>query len=467
MEPSEALDRAIEAYHYDRALRALGRDTDAGPSARHAAGRGVDAESWLLSVGARDALGELRDRPSSLGSLHRAVSEHRSRIAFRRRVRPCAQAMARVLSGQVRVGEDVVGFPSALSRVALGPDSELLGLVRGIDAALEEVVRAYERLADAPPDEQLSAPAPESILERATAFLEATDDLAEEVEAYMLLRERSWFGMLRAFATNEAGSPFHPDGRWRRVAERVSGLGFARELQGRVRVERAQSWDPRPSLSVLRAPLDLRILPSSLELGLPSEVFALEALGRALSHALITPALPAALRRPAYDVAALGVGSLFAQILSEARPLAQLDRAYRERANRTAGALWIVYGRWLAASALASPFLIGGDAGGAGVSRARDRISELFGVDAGRAWPLIASLQGDTPYRFDAYLLGLEAWTSLRESYNEDWYRNPRASEAIRALSSRGAAGTPAELRAELQTEDRSALARTFELFPT
>jgi hypothetical protein len=60
-----------------------------------------------------------------------------------------------------------------------------------------------------------------------------------------------------------------------------------------------------------------------------------------------------------------------------------------------------------------------------------------LGVSLRPEWAgALVRLHVDTPHRFAGLLLGAERARVLRETYDSDWFRNPRAIEELRAEAS-------------------------------
>ncbi|MDH5491302.1 MAG: hypothetical protein OEY14_05060 [Myxococcales bacterium] len=307
------------------------------------------------------------------------------------------------------------------------------------------------------------APRPEAL---ASALLEATEALLPEVRRWLEPADSSLRALLQALRFGGLDGIHAPEGRWRRLAGHLGALGFERELGERVRIERSHAGvDPRPWLLPISPPWQLSIVPSAFELGLSSELLGAQALGRALALCLASPGLPPALRRPGRGLFARALGDLLAQTPLEPRPLAALDAAMRERVRRGFGALWILETRVLAAAALA-------DASGLEGFPFLERLAEALGAALGVEIPLplaapLALSRGEAPDRLRSRHASLLAWAALRDRYDEDWYRNPRSAEVIRAACGRGEAMLPERFVEELGADPGSAPARLLELFPT
>ncbi|MBX3247068.1 MAG: hypothetical protein KF901_07800, partial [Myxococcales bacterium] len=91
--------------------------------------------------------------------------------------------------------------------------------------------------------------------------------------------------------------------------------------------------------------------------------------------------------------------------------------------------------------------------------------SRAFGVPVprrlARLWLWAPSSSGA---RFRAHLGALRVWVGLRERFDADWYRNPRAAEALRAAAEPGGRASVEGWADELGAGTDEALARAAEL---
>jgi hypothetical protein len=204
-------------------------------------------------------------------------------------------------------------------------------------------------------------------------------------------------------------------------------------------------------------PLQLPPLPAAR--GASSFARALVAFGFAVRVAASPSDMPFALARDPAFVSAHRLGFVFGTLA--------LDAHWQERTlcigRRVAAAQSIALSRsaLLEARLLAARLLLGDEAAFAPLERFNELGVRLFGreLDARLrgAWPLARE---DEPARFLALLEGLPLAESLREQFDVDWYRNPRAWVHLRALAA-GPAREPAEASALPHQVDR--LARAFE----
>lgn len=277
-------------------------------------------------------------------------------------------------------------------------------------AANEAAARRVEvarRLGLSNPWELLGAGEPRSLRAAAWQLLDATEDLA------LAVRKEA----LRA--------PVHAAEVIHLAVGREAGHGWPARL--------APRWIEEvfgPGLSGLR--IDLPPLPEAL--GAASFARALGALGFAVRIAAAPAGAPFSIAREPGSRAAHRLAAVFAGLAADAEWQARALGVGRRTALRQA--------RVLARTALidsrlaAARLLLGDDASPA----PRDLFDELgprlFGsaLDARLrgAWP---GVRLDEPARFLARIESRARGRALREGFDVDWYRNPRAWSHIRAAS--------------------------------
>jgi hypothetical protein len=204
-------------------------------------------------------------------------------------------------------------------------------------------------------------------------------------------------------------------------------------------------------------PLELPVLPAPL--GAASFARALSAFGVALRSASVPSSTPFTLAREPAFPGAHRLGFVFAALAA--------DVQWQERALRVGRRIALAQSRILARSALldtrlhAMRLLLGDETKFA----PRDRFAELgvrvFGreLDAGwcGAWP---GARDDEPARFVALLQARGLADHLRDRFDSDWYRNPRAWTHLRSA---GADPAYEPVDASALTGQVDALARAFE----
>jgi hypothetical protein len=253
---------------------------------------------------------------------------------------------------------------------------------------------------------------------------------------------------------------------WRPVW-RAQGEGAAATLHHAVAREAGEGWPVRLTARWLaevfpshatRAVADVAMpfLPATH--GAASFARALGTFGRAVRLARGS-ALPFAIAREPGFVAAHRLGFVFAALATDAewhtRTLGLGRRAAASQARiMTRSAL-------LEARLHAARILLGDETSYAPRDAFDEIGARLFGAPLDErlcgAWP---AARVDEPARFVALLQALGASTALREQFDVDWFRNPRAWELLRALG-----GAPARepLEAAALGGQANALASAFE----
>ena len=164
---------------------------------------------------------------------------------------------------------------------------------------------------------------------------------------------------------------------------------------------------------------------------------ALVAFGEAFGAAAGPSGAPFAIHRPALDLRPARIGALLGALVGEvtfARRAMELGPgAARDHARKIARA-HLASLRLRAAAVRTRASLL----------PVRDDLDERFREETARAWgePLPAELAGVTPRitegssaRFAATLLAALDRRRLIEELDEDWYRNPRSADALRAIA--------------------------------
>jgi hypothetical protein len=252
---------------------------------------------------------------------------------------------------------------------------------------------------------------------------------------------------------------------WRPVW-RAHGEGAAATLHEAVARGAGEGWPPRltsrwiaevfPPQATRAGAVSLEALPAAL--GAASFARALGAFGRAVQLSG-GPAAPFALACSPAPVAAHRLGFVFAGLVTDAE--------WHVRALGVGRRTAMAQARVLARSALlearlhAARILLGDEAAFAPAEVFDELGLRLFGAPLdGRlrgAWP---GPRHDEPARLVALLQALETSQALRERFDADWYRNPRAWGQLRAL---GAAPAREGVEADALIGRASALARAFE----
>jgi len=291
----------------------------------------------------------------------------------------------------------------------------------------DEHAGAYPPHADST-DADLAAEAERLLAATEDAFQEARERV--RIEARPVRPER-W---VRALRSPEGDAIFSREGRLRRLAGFFPSV--ARELASRVRAVSSRiTLGPRPRVLVPRAPDDVRFVVPSLELGLASELFFVEALGRAVAAALVSPALPPALRYPTVGSVGRALGLVAAR--------AVVEPAYARRDERLRGlvfeplrargeAMRLLSQRLAAVATLAERRRLGAEA-------CRDLAASHLGIALSRGEAILTMRSPSfAEARLRAHLAAERLYPAFVERYDEDFLWNPRFEEPLRAAAERG-----------------------------
>jgi hypothetical protein len=254
---------------------------------------------------------------------------------------------------------------------------------------------------------------------------------------------------------------------WRAEQKAALGEGWdaAATIHGAVARDASEGWPGRLSAGWLEGvfgpgarglPIRLDALPRPV--GAASFARALCSFGFAVRIAMAPASVPFALSREPAFVSAYRLGFVFGSLASDS----QLHLRVLQLGRRQAAA----QARTLARTALfearlhAARILLGDDAAPPSSDLFTELTERLFGLPLdGRfcgAWPVA---RFDEPARLVALLQALGAREQLRERFDVDWFRNPRAWTHLR--ESAGAAREPVDERAF--STAALALARAFE----
>jgi len=269
--------------------------------------------------------------------------------------------------------------------------------------------------------------------EKARAFLEAT--------AGMVPRADTLGARLTAWRAGPLDGLVPRRSRPRRVAaDLATPQGFDRVLSEAVRFASEAGpapFDPRCRVLGEDVPGRVHVVASARELGVGSELLLAEALGRALALATTSPGVPAALAHPVAGTVGRALGAAAAQLVADRAHLRRvrgLDEASAEALARAAAG-WLL----LAARGWAAATLLRGFPRAERPEVAGGLASEAWGVPVpdGLARVLLAAPAGPAA-RFRGLVGGLSVAWALREHLDEDWARNPRTADVLRAATSRG-----------------------------
>lgn len=306
-----------------------------------------------------------------------------------------------------------------------GMDAPLRDLARRADEAGRrrneavgrwvEPLTAYGRHPDAGPE-------PTARQQSATEFLRATRDARDHARE-ILGAPKDHRALFAALADRAAGKRVWS--QHRRIADVVEALGLGPGLSANVRVEpgprgfRPRLIQHRPRRFVLGTP--------GTDLGLVSWMLLGQSVGRAAAVANVSM-LPPAFSWQATASVPRTFGRMVASVVVTPEVLARavgLGQAEASEHARRATAWALLESRMAAAVAM------GGDL--------PTRLEEAFGVSVPAS---LARLLLGTPsgggVRARAAMMAPLIGLALRDRYDEDWWRNPRAAEPVRAACALG-----------------------------
>lgn len=293
------------------------------------------------------------------------------------------------------------------------------------------------------------------------AWLSATDDATHEA----LARTAHALGFAatrgnaaeklailpRALRASALDALFAPAGRVDRLARLLAPIGTDATVAARLRLETSGEATIRSELVLVDPPTRIAVGLPAIEIGLATELVTLDALGRGLAHALVTPALGAEHRvLPASEVPP-AMGALLALLPTDARYLRRalgLD-ARAEGAVRPAATYVALCRARLELARLHARrehLLADGDTAHALASRAIACPSDLpIGA-------LLASPETTPTLLATAHAAAAAPaiFLALRERHDEDFFRNPRTRDTLAGAAARGARLSRAEWLSEL-----------------
>jgi len=448
-----------------------------------------------LAFPSRDAVGLLAEAAPDLEpGEHEASAAHLARAEAERTLEGPREALEGELSRRHGFGRETRSWRALLAGLWQGELGErghatLLAAEEAAERAdrlWRDARRASDRraqrwLAEAGVGSHADAgPDAEARRASATRWLDATDDVLRGI-----LDERGAHdavSLLAALRRPELDVFVSSKTRWRRFGEALLPFGYEAVLDRVVRVDAPHRAPfPAPRLVVRTVGRDAKLLPPRLDHGVLGEVLAMEVAGRAVALSLGSPGLPPALARPAVATVARGYGQLFAQLACE--PATWRARAIEPRhadtLARHAALVTLVLSRVLAVGTLVRG-LHDTSAAGSGLLLVDvaptltvdvdERVTEL--VERALGVPLSTRLAralvwspASSGARFRALVGAFAAWGALRDRFDEDWYRNPRAEQTLRAAFERGGRLSIEAWCAELGATEEHALARAHELF--
>ncbi|MCA9614171.1 MAG: hypothetical protein KC586_15555 [Myxococcales bacterium] len=443
----------------------------------------------------RDVGELLLDAASDLeGHEASACAAHLARAVAERVLEDARDDLEDALSRRHAFGRETFAWRALLAGVWQGaPGERGRGLVeaaeRGAEAA-DALWRDARRRSDrdagrllrelAFPPHADAGPDAEARRALASRVLDATDDALraglEDADAHELA------GLASALRRVELDPFVSPKTRFRRFGLRMTPLGYERVLDRTLRVDAGHRapW-PAPRLAVRRAGQDLRLLPPRLDHGVLGEVAAAEVVGRAVALSFVSPGLPPALARPAVGSVARAFGAAFALQLGEEEEWRRqgLEPSHAEKVARHARFVWLLQLRLAAVGTLVRGLhdapekptgLLLADVAPTPTIDVDERVAELVERAVGVATPVrlaraLAWNPAGAGARLRAGVGSLAIWVAMRERHDEDWYRNPRVEEGLRAAFERGGTFGVEGWCEELGATEDDAFARLRERF--
>jgi hypothetical protein len=287
-------------------------------------------------------------------------------------------------------------------------------------------------------------PAVEAMAVDAEGWLDATEDATREA----LERAAHALGapkdadprLLHVLRAAPLDALFPGAGRVARLARALAPLGTDARAGARIRFEERHEPSLRPALALVEPPRRVVVGLPVIELGLASELTALEALGQGLGASLVSPALGVEHRTLAHAEVPIALGELGALLFTEAGFVTR-QLGLDGRTARTVQAVGthraLVRGR-LALARWACR------ARGAAVTSAEAHALAARALGSRAEWPAgpllfstAASPELESAAR--AAMLAASLTAALRERHDEDYFRNPRAAETLAGASARGA----------------------------
>jgi hypothetical protein len=258
---------------------------------------------------------------------------------------------------------------------------------------------------------------------------DAWSEIADRVAHASSVSIESWSDLLLVLR----GSHGPARDRFSRLASLLGPLGVVTVLGKRARVHApAPSARLRSSVIAIEPPRDVRIVPTSNELGPASERDALIAIGRATAIAWTHPSLSPLAARPLSGTVGRALGALFAHLLGAP--------SFVKLAPREARELWLALElfelRTHAAIVLAQQALDRSDFADA----AREELRGAWAVDVSPCVAGCVCVPRSSEPLADVRALRWAApfFLALRDRYDDDFWRNPRAAEPLRAACERG-----------------------------
>ena len=474
MSSASDLRQAISAFRREQATQYLGQLSGRAPA--------EPARAWqfLCSPRARDSLAELGGEGHVDPDEYAAMCTHVARAVAERAYAPARRAELELamrpvaVEGDERpVGKVIASWlsqtqPAARARIERELDGLLGSHAEQLTSALQDVAgAATELLSQLRPERGVDAGPADGSVEQAERWLNASADLARE--SWNLESKRSGglrgVDVLWALGGRFGGRSFPGEGRFRLQGEDLAAWGLRPLLAAHVRVTGShRSLWPSPHVIVRHAPDRIYLAPAPLELGLCSELAAADAVGRACAHAHASPALSAPVRHASVASTGRAFGALCMLRYAEPEFLVRsrgLSLREASEVARTTVAFFLVESRLAAAAVLARAKAYG--SGGVELRQALAERALLGPVSPGFAGVLLVRLAPGAPLRAKSLSPGL-VW-GLRERYDADWYRNPRAGACLEGFLVQAGAESAEAMAQELAADMEPGIAKLSELF--
>ncbi len=280
---------------------------------------------------------------------------------------------------------------------------------------------------------------PEALSESARRFLDETEEAVAVWGRRSVGCAPSLAAVVRAASDPSDEEVWgRASARWERAASPWRALGFGSRLEERVRVAPPHRGASPAALVARRVPSDLWVSMASWARGLVAERAAWRAVAEALVVAGVDPALPVELRRSWPASVRGAVGMLAAGWTKDRRFLDRLGLggASRERVAQRAAWLELLELRLAAAASVSPPRLSSDEER---LAWGAEQASEALGFSVGPMLAMACLPQAPVArrrWRLGRATLALQ-WR-LRERFDEDWWRNPRFAEPLRAAAHPG-----------------------------
>ncbi|QQR89222.1 MAG: hypothetical protein IPJ88_13550 [Myxococcales bacterium] len=289
----------------------------------------------------------------------------------------------------------------------------------------------------APVDASSLDEAPADLADSGSAFLSATDDLYQEC-LQRVLRGKT-IPKLAAFeercAQGKESELLHPNSRWQRVYQQASHWRLGEVLRQQVHRNAAHEEPFLDAIVRLRERDDaVEMAPGSQEKFALSDAYAYEAAGRALCCALVSPAVPKDQRVSAAQSMPRFVGALW-QGLWWNRLFLKKAFALSKQDSENLAFLQLAYGLYV----LRQCAMLTEDMDDRPEAYLQERVNRLLRMDV--SVEEVKTMQSYAAGRgavFRAQHAALCFAQKLRESFDEDWFNNPRLGEWFASSALRG-----------------------------